>query len=140
MVFLDVPDLDEDFKNLIAAQASIMAIATGGIAFQLNAQPNYPVIRVYRAGGGKQPGEAQVLDVRFAIEVLHNQSTKAGFLAVRQITGLLESFIDNLTFTQQGGTVFLNGIVTSVVPKPDPNTGWPGKVLDCLMTLRSATQ
>lgn len=137
--FLDVPDVDEDWKSFLIGQPNLAPLHGGRVYFRIQPSPIYPLLRIYRAGGGKLPGEPSILNIRFAVEVLANQINAAAYAAVRQITGVLESVVNNLDNVVSGGTLFQNGIVTSVADKPDPDNGWPGKVADCLITCRSTT-
>jgi hypothetical protein len=138
---LDVPDSDEDLKNLILNDPHLSPYHGGRVYFRIPANNStWPVIVLYRIGGGKVGGEVQEINARYQIDILSGKVDAANEVAVRQLALLLESTIDNLSGPiQQGGTVFLNGIVTSHVSKPDRDTGRPGRVLDAVLTLRSAT-
>lgn len=139
MTFLDVPDIDEDLKNLLINQPNLAPLHGGRVYFRIPGNPKYPLMRLYRAGGGKVGQGPQEMVVRYAIEVLGGTVTGASFLGVRQLTAIAESFFDNLENVVQGGTLFQNAVVSTVVDKPDPDTGRPGRVLDAVITLRSAT-
>jgi hypothetical protein len=140
VTLLDVSDCDADFKawlkGILAANVSYPV----GVYYKLPTNNGaWPAIVLYRSGGGKIAGEPNILNVRYGIEVLGGDVTPSQAVAVRQIAALLESAIDTISMVTQGGTTFLNGIVTSAPDKPDPDTGRPGRVLDAVITLRSAT-
>lgn len=140
-VLLDIPDYKTDFKAWLLAQPQALTYHGGRVyRGRLPANNNaWPAVVFYRSGGGKQPGEPNVLNVRFGIEILGGDISAAQESAVEGLADCLESAIDTISMVQQGGTMFLNGIVTSAPDKPDPDTGRPGRVLDAVLTLRSAT-
>ena len=136
---IDLSDAEEDFKSWLVAEPDLASLHGGRVYWRIPNQPSYPLVRLYRAGGGKQPGEANMRDIRFGVEVLGGAVDGPTWLAVRTLTTAIESVVDNLDNVAQGGTMFCNGIVTGVTDKPDPDTGRPGRVLDALITCRSLT-
>jgi hypothetical protein len=140
VTLLDIPDCDEDFKSFIEDEPNLGPLHGGRVYYRVPANNGtWPIMRLYRAGGGKVPGEVPILQVRFAIEVLAGAVDGPSYLAVRTLSAVTESVINNIDNVLSGGTWFLNGIVTTTLDKPDPDTGRPGRVLDAVITLRSAT-
>lgn len=93
-----------------------------------------PFIRIYRAGGGPQPSEAPIQDIRIAHEVW--ALLDEDYTLVLQTIQALESIYQQASNLRMGtGTVLLNAEVTGVVDSPDPDSGWPRIVLDVLATV-----
>lgn len=130
------PDALEDLKAWLASDPTLAPLHGGRVYFRLPNEPTYPCLRLYRAGGGKQPGQAPEMDLRLAVEVWGGRFED--YPAVRQLATALESVASEVENEVVGTSTLLQyALATSAFDQPDPETGWPRIVVDLLVTLRS---
>lgn len=127
-------DVMGDLRSWLRAHANLASIS-GRVFFRIPDDPTFPLIRIYRAGGGNQPGEVPIEDVYVGIDVWGGSYDEVTTLA----NGVKAALHLMLPDTLLGSTtVGLNADVTGEIDTPDPDTGRPRKTLTALLTVRAA--
>lgn len=129
------PDALLDLREWLRVHPLLAGLTSQRVFFRLPPEPSgSPFMRIYRAGGGPQASEAPIQDLRVAHEVWGLMDSD--YTLVRQSVQALESLYQGAqNELMNGGTALLNARVTGASDAPDPDTGWPRVVLDCLLTV-----
>lgn len=128
-------DVLGDFRGWLRQHPYLTSLS-GRVFFRIPESPTYPLLRIYRAGGGNQPGDAPIEDVQVGIDIWGGSYGDITTVA----NGLKAAMHSMPSGTKMGqSTVCLNGEVIGEVDSPDPDTGNPRKVLTVLLTTRSIT-
>jgi len=99
------------------------------------ASPVLPLVTVARIGGGPQPGEAPLEDVRITFEVW----AKGKEDATEVMTNLVEALFDMRNDTLPGDTHGYSAQDVNVLWQPDNTAKLARYIVDCAVTVRSST-
>ena len=144
------PDYMVDMRAWLRAHPYLVNLTAGRVFFRIPPKPSAaPFLRIYQSGGGPQAEEsdAPVMDIRLGIDVWGMAGSD--YTAVRKTGNALYAIAhDTPALTRLtgpptssyawGNTVHMNLNITTSLDSPDPDTGWPRKVLDAVWTVRHA--
>lgn len=134
------PDAMAGLRTWLRTHPDLTGLHGGRVFFRVPDGPVYPLVRIYRAGGAVQPGDAPLLDIRVAVEVWGG--ALGDYPAVSALATAIESACHRmpagLLLDPAGTTVGLNAQVSTWADVPDPDTGWPRRVGDLVLTCRTA--
>lgn len=127
-------DVMGDLRTWLRAHDYLDSV-DGRVFFRIPVSPTYPLVRLYRAGGGNQPGEVPLEDVQVGIDIWADD-----YATVTAVGNAVKAALHQmLPDTALGaGTVGLNADVIGDIDAPDPDTGKPRKVLTAVLTVRAA--
>lgn len=111
------------------------SLLNGRVFFRIPDATTYPLIRIYRAGGANQDGEAPLEDVQVGIDVWGGS-----YADVTSIANAVKAALHlmNPGTAIGSGTVGLNADVIGEIDSPDPDTGNARKVLTAVLTVHAA--
>lgn len=113
--------------------ARAVPIAGGRVYMRIpETVPVYPVVRLFRSGGSRQPGDTPIYNVNVAWDVWGG--AEADFDAVETATAALVDAIDYMGADDLSTTRILNADAQNVIISPDPETGWPRNIIDSQFT------
>lgn len=130
-----LPDYLNDVRYWLRHNTALSPILSGRVFFHIpDGQTKYPLIRMYRAGGGlvQMGGETPLMSMNISLDCWHNVDT--GYTSLRLLVQALEAELftlpSNTTINPSGSTVALDAVVTNALDSPDPALGWPRYVVD----------
>lgn len=132
MTPIQFPDALPDIRAWLRTSSYTQPLIAGRAFFRIPAKaPKSPFVRLYQSGGGPLPTQEVPMEtLRIAIEVW--ATTGANYPTVRAV----ERAIKTGTHLMAPGTLLGTGTrvhraqVNLAVDSPDPDTGWPRRVLD----------
>lgn len=133
-----LPDSVTDLRDVIRGM-NISGLTTNVFGRFPDTGLTFPAARVYRTGGGPQPGtEAVIDDGRLTVEVVAGDAK--GRNAADQIARVLLTRLQTLPAgTVQGGTKFLDCSVIAYLPVPEPDSTQIRHLIEVAVTCVAAT-
>lgn len=132
---MEFTDAEGALRTYLRAQTS--GTFAGRVFFDVPlGTPTFPLAVIGRIGGGPQPGEAPVEDVRVSIDVWA-QSKKDAIDAAREVVGVITGICSTALDAETFG---YNGQVDSVIwlPQVDVDRRLARYVVDATVTVRAA--
>jgi len=127
------PDVMAGVRAWARADADLAALVAGRVFFRIPDRPVYPLIRLYRAGGGPMPGEAPLVTARVAFDCW-----AADYATASRLARTVESSADQLVpGVAAAGVWFYDASPDQSRDLPDPASGRPRVVVDVLFTCRA---
>lgn len=136
------PNTMWDTRAWLRADPTLNPLHDGRVFFRLPDNPQAPLMRIYKSGGGVQnDSETPMQDIRVALEVWGMQNSD--YQKVTQLSLALESVCHQVQpgtlINPDGNTVLHNANFTTGFDSPDPDTGWPRIVCDVVLTVTAFT-
>ena len=135
------PDTLADYKVWLSNHPLLTPLIGARVFFRTpDTTPTPPWVRIYQAGGAPGALEDYPADhPRISHEIWGTSGLN--YQAIRQVELALKSalYFGGMTLLNPAGlTVLMSGTVVSAVDAPDPDLGWPRRVVDALLHVRIA--
>lgn len=136
-----IPDVMPDVRYWLRTHPDLQPLHAGRVFFRIpddDKVSGWPLIRIYQHSGGIPDlgGDAPISTVEISIECWHNKDS--GYTAVRQLANATASALFQLIpgslLNPSGQTRAINATATTIIDSPDPDTGWPRKIVDTTWT------
>lgn len=136
-----IPDYLPDVRYFLRNNNLLQPLHQGRVFFELPAPTKiggWPVMRLYDLGGGivEHGGDADISQFHIGIECWTNQ--QSGYQAVRQLSVLTISALRQIDpgalINPSGQTRVSHAVVINSLDSPDPDSGWPRRILDTTWT------